>query len=141
MLDRAGERNEVPAGERGDFPGVSPFSDPGAQLRRHVDQGRLRVDGRTTVRGRAAYRLASAPLSDSERGVERETVTYLVDARTYVPLAVRARTVFDFTDVDPALGGRQVLDARVEYLRYEPLEPTETNVRKLRMGRHPGATR
>ena len=40
---------------------LQPGSDPGAQLRAHVESGRLRVAGRAVVRGRSAYRLVSSP--------------------------------------------------------------------------------
>jgi hypothetical protein len=36
----------------------------------------------------------------------RESVTYLVDARTYLSLEIRNRALGDFETVDPALGGR-----------------------------------
>ena len=49
-----------------DYPGFDPSSNPGAQLREHVEQDRLRVAGRTTVRGRTAYRLVSSPIPDPD---------------------------------------------------------------------------
>lgn len=121
------------------YPGFSPFSEPGAQLRAHVDQGRLRVAGRTTVRGRTAYRLVSGPRSLPRNGIDDETVTYLVDARTYLPLETRIRVVLDHRESGPGRVGRELARARIEYLRYEPLPLTDENRALLRMGDHPGA--
>ena len=102
------------------------------------NEGTLRVKGRTTVRGRTAYRLVSKPRTDPREGVLQETVTYLVDARTYLPLEIRNRMLGDFGRVDPALGGRELIRWRAEYLRYERLPLTNENRALLRMGRHPG---
>ncbi len=94
-----------PAGpDANGYPGFSPFSDPGAQLRARVEEGTLRVTGRTTVRGRTAYRLVSKARRDPQEGVLRESVTYLVDARTYLPLEIRSRSLGDFGRVDPRWG-------------------------------------
>lgn len=125
---------DAPEGRPADsgYPGFDPFSDPGHQLREHVENDRLRVAGRTTVRGRTAYRLVSAPHSDPEAGIERETVTYLVDARTFLPLEVRNRLV-DHDDGAPG-DGRKLLKARIEYLRYEPLPVTDETKRLLEKG-------
>jgi hypothetical protein len=69
----------------------------------------------------------------------RESVTYLVDARTYLPLEIRSRSLGDFGRVDPALGGRELVRWRAEYLRYERLPLTGGNRALLRMRPHPGA--
>ena len=60
------------------------------------------------------------------------TVTYLVDARTYLPLEVRQRSVIDDSDVPD--GGRERLSATVGYLRYEALPVTDANKRLLQKG-------
>jgi hypothetical protein len=114
------------------YPGFDPVQNPGAQLREHVEQDRLRVAGRTTVRGRTAYRLVSSPIPDPDSSRDRTTVTYLVDARTYLPLEVRQRSVIDSSDVPG--GGRERLAARIEYLRYEALPVTDENKRLLEKG-------
>jgi hypothetical protein len=113
-------------------PGVDPFGDPAAQLRKFVKQGRLHSAGRTRVRGKPAYRLVSDVTSDRKSGVRAERVTYLVDARTYFPLELRDRSV----QSRPSSG---VLTARIDYLVYEKLRATPANLRKLRFGRYPGA--
>ena len=114
------------------YPGFGPGSDPGAQLRAHVESGRLRVAGRAVVRGRSAYRLVSSQRSDPRSGLESETVTYLVDARTYLPLEVRQRSVIDNSD-DPERG-RELLTARIEYLRYDTLPVNDRTERLLERG-------
>jgi hypothetical protein len=129
------DRDDEPA--RGGFPGFSPFAEPGAQLRAEVDEGRLRVGGRTTVRGRRAYRLVSERRSGP--GFEDERVTYLVDARTYLPLELRVRIVFKQSRFEPGGGGRELARLRIEYLRYEALPVTDENKALLEMGEHPGA--
>jgi hypothetical protein len=123
------------------YPGFSPFADPGAQLREHVDNGRLRVAGRATVRGRTAYRLVSEPRDRPGDGIEDERVTYLVDARTYLPLEVRARGIFATSRFVPGGPGRELSRARIEYLRYEPLPVSDETKALLDMGDHPGARR
>jgi hypothetical protein len=127
--------------ENSGYPGFSPFTDPGAQLREHVAHGRLRVAGRTTVRGRTAYRLVSEPRDLPRDGVEDERVTYLVDTRTYLPLEVRAQAIFAESKYVPGGPGRELSRARIEYLRYEPLPVTDENKALLDMGDHPGARR
>ena len=114
---------------------------PAAQLRAHVDSGRLRVAGRTTVRGRTAYRLVSEARDLPREGIEAERVTYLVDARTYLPLEVRNRVIFTHTKFEPGGPGRELARARIEYLRYEPLPLTDENEAVLEMGEHTGARR
>lgn len=116
----------------GGYPGFDPSSNPGAQLREHVEHDRLRVAGRTTVRGRTAYRLVSSPIPDPDSPSSLTTVTYLVDALTYLPLEVRQRSVIDNSDVPG--GGRERLSGRIEYLRYEALPVTDANERLLQKG-------
>jgi hypothetical protein len=125
---KQGEPKGPPADSQ--YPGFDPASDPGAQLRDHVEHDRLRVAGRTTVRGRTAYRLVSSPIPDPDSLRDRTTVTYLVDARTYLPLEVRRRGVIDHSDVP----GRERLTARIEYLRYQPLPVTDETKRLLEKG-------
>jgi hypothetical protein len=134
--DLPGPDDSAPPVDDG-YPGFDPSSDPGAQLRAHVDSGRLQVAGRTTVRGRPAYRLVSEP-RDARGGVRDETVTYLVDARTYLPLEVRMRAIFLTSKFVPGGPGRELARARIEYLRYEALGVTGENKDLLEMGDHPG---
>jgi hypothetical protein len=122
------DRREPPIGGGSGYPGFDPFSDPGAQLREHVDRGTLRVAGRTTVRGRTAFRLVARASARSAPDEDFGTVVYLVDARTYLPLELRQRVVFDHSDVPR--GGRERATLRVEYLRYEAL-PVNDETQKL----------
>jgi hypothetical protein len=110
------------------FPGFDPFSDPGAQLREHVDSRRLRVAGRTTVRGRTAFRLVARDTARSGPNEGFGTVVYFVDAATYLPLEMRQRVVFDHSDVPG--GGRERARIRIEYLRYEAL-PVNDDTKRL----------
>jgi hypothetical protein len=138
-LDYDRDRDEPPASDDddaddgSDYPGFDPFSDPGAQLREHVDNGRLRVAGKTTVQGQTAYRLVSSRIPDPDsRSAEYTRVTYLVDARTYLPLEVRQRGVLEVSG--PRGDERERFSARIEYLRYEALPVTDENKRLLEKG-------
>jgi hypothetical protein len=68
-------------------PGLDPYADPGMQLRRLQQQGRLRVAGTTQGGSRRAYRLVSAAVPTGT-GLTVST-EFLVDAETYLPLAQR----------------------------------------------------
>jgi hypothetical protein len=114
------------------YPGIDPSSDPGAQLREHVENGRLRVAGRTTVRGRTAFRLVARASARSAPDEDFGTVVYLVDASTYLPLELRQRVVFDHSDVPG--GGRERATLRVEYLRYQALPVNDETERLLEKG-------
>jgi hypothetical protein len=129
-LDRRGAGNGPSSFEGNAYPGFDPYGDPGAQLRDHVQHGRLRVAGRTRVRGRDAYRLVSGTF-DPKGEVRAERVTYAVDARSYLPIEVRVSVRMP----------RQRVVLRVEYLRYDRLPVTEANRRLLEIGAHPGAQR
>lgn len=139
VSDRGWPR-ERPSLGNSDYPGLDPFSDPGAQLRRYVDDGRLRVAGQTTVRGRTAYRLVSRPLSNDKAGVRDETVTYLVDADNYLPLQVRSSGTVFTPGGDPS-SDRFRYSVRGDYLSYEALPDSEPNRARLRVGRYPGMQR
>jgi hypothetical protein len=137
VFDPSGDEDtEEPSSSDGDYPGFDPAFDPGDQLREHVDEGGLRVAGRTTLRGRKAYRLVSGRLSHPSPGTVWTRVVYWVDARTFLPLALRDRTLIDF---DP--GPREQVDLRIDYLRYERHSVTDANERLLGMSPHPGADR
>ena len=127
--DRAGGQPPV---REGGYPGFDPFSDPGAQLREHVESGRLRVAGRTNVRGRTAFRLVARASAQAAPDEDFGTVVYLVDARTYLPLELRQRVVFDHSDVPG--GGRERGTLRVEYLRYQALPVNDKTERLLEKG-------
>jgi hypothetical protein len=137
VLDRSrGQGSDHPSMPDGDYPGFDPFSDPGRQLREHVEDGSLRVARRTTLRGRSAYRLVSGRLSHPSPVMIWTQVTYLVDAKTFLPLAIRNRTV-----LDSDMGPRERADLRIDYLRYERLPVTDANKRLLEMSPHPRADR
>jgi hypothetical protein len=131
--------SEEDTGDGSAYPGFDPAADPGGQLREHVDSGRLQVAGRTTVRGRTAYRLVAKAEPDARPDDDFGTLTYLVDARTYLPLEMRQRVVFDHSDVPG--GGRERVNFRVEYLRYEALPVNDDTKRLVEMGPQPGANR
>jgi hypothetical protein len=114
-------------------PGLGLVGDHGSQLRSFQAQGRLRVAGTTSIRGRPAYRLVSGPVP-IEHGVER--VEFLVDTRTYLPLARRFWTRYRSTDP-----GNPTTRIRVvgRYLVYERLPLNSTNSALLHLDPHPGA--
>jgi hypothetical protein len=136
-----GQGTEHPSLPDGEYPGFDPFSDPGRQLRGHVEDGSLRVAGRTTSRGRDAYRLVSGRLSHPSPGTIWTEVTYLVDAKTFLPLAIRDRTLLDFDPSVPGEAARARAYVRIDYLRYERLPVTDANKALLEMSPHPGADR
>jgi hypothetical protein len=70
-------------------------------------------------------------------GIKDDTVTYLVDARSYLPLEVRNHVTFVHDGAEPD----EVGSGRIEYLRYEPLPVTGGNMALLDMDPHPGARR
>jgi hypothetical protein len=131
-----GRGTEHPSLPDGGYPGFDPLSDPGDQLREHVEEGALRVAGRTTLRGREAYRLVSGRLSHPSPGTVWARVVYLVDARTFLPLALRYRALLG---LEPK--PREQVDLRVDYLRHERLPVTDASERLLEMSPHPGADR
>jgi hypothetical protein len=137
-LDYDRDRDDPPpekqrdAGGRSAYPGFDPSWDPGAQLRAHVDNGRLRLTGRTTVRGRTAYRLVAKADPGAPAAEDFGTVTYFVDARTYLPLEIRQTVVFDHSDVPD--GGRERASFRIEYLRYDALPVNERTKTLLEPG-------
>ena len=69
-------------------PDLDPYADPGTQLRALEQQGRLRVAGTTRVGDRTAYRLVSGTVPGMTKHVT-ESVEFLVDSETYLPLAQR----------------------------------------------------
>jgi hypothetical protein len=116
-------------------PGIDPFADRGAQLRRLQAEGRLRVAGTTRVGHRSAYRLVSGPVSDPEvDGVER--VEFLVDADTYLPLAERFWSRSRSTDPEHPISRIRIV---IRFLVYERLPLNEKNRAFLDLDPHPGA--
>jgi hypothetical protein len=115
-------------GNRG-APSLDPNSDPGATLRALEDQGRLRLDGTVDVDGRRAYRLVSGTVPSKFRG-SRESVEFLVDADTYLPLASRF--------VERARPGHRY-ELIIRYLVYKRLPLDARSRAKLDLDPHPGA--
>ena len=116
-------------------PALDPFADPGAQLRRLEEQGRLRVAGTARIGDRRAYRLASGPVDAPHlRGEER--VEFLVDADTYLPLTRRYSSRSRSSDPEHPIS-RIVIDSR--FLVYERLPLNERNRAFLDLDPHPGA--
>jgi hypothetical protein len=111
----------------GGVPSLDSSQDPGAQLRALEEQGRLRVDGTTSVDGRRAYRLVSDTIIVDGNEIDIE---FTVDAETYLPLSQRA-----VTDVEDG----PTLDIRTRYRVYERLPLDDTTDRLLALDPHPGA--
>jgi hypothetical protein len=117
-------------------PALDPFSEPGAQLRRLEEQGRLRVAGTTRVGDERAYRLVSGPVSHRQLRDGEERVEFLVDADTYLPLALRYSSVHSSSDPEFPISR---IDIFVRYLVYERLPLNEKNRAFLDLDPHPGA--
>jgi hypothetical protein len=102
--------------------------DPGLTMRELERRGQLRVDGRTRVNGRAAYRLVSGLVPGFAPGL-KESYVYLVDTETYYPLMVRYRF---------GKGGKWA-EIEARFLVYERLPLDATGRAALKMDPHPGA--
>jgi hypothetical protein len=117
------------------FPRDSPFAanDPVAGLRAMYRHGQLHVAGRTTINGRAAWRLQSKP--SSRHGGRRALFNALVDAHTFVPIQITS-----WSRVTRRNGRHSVKVGNVtRYLVYERLADTPDNRSHLSMDDHPGA--
>jgi len=110
-------------------PYLDPYGDPGAGLRALETQGRLRVAGTVSFHGRPAYRLASGDVKGIVPG-RTESIEYVVDAETYLPLASR------FTDVGES--GDEI-EISIRYLVYERLPLNARTREQLDLDPHPGA--
>jgi hypothetical protein len=110
-------------------PSLDPYADPGAQLRALEQQGRLRVAGTTRVGDRTAYRLVSGTVPGMTRHVT-ESVEFLVDSETYLPLAQR-RSIRH--------GSGRGFDFSTRYLVYERLPLNSRTREELDLDPHPGA--
>ena len=115
---------------RGRLPNPTPFGDVGAQLRALEQEGRLRPAGTTRIGGTRAYRLASEPVSlpGEPRGEER--LVFLVDSKTYLPLARR-----HFIET----GSGDTMQVFTRYLVYERLPLTGRTAALLALDPHPQA--
>lgn len=104
--------------------GAAPISkwDPVRVIQQAYRAGRLRVLGRTTLDGRAAYRAEVF----SKHGPSGPTV--IVDAHTYMPI--------EMIYYKPS-GGPPTLVTHV--LAYGELPATSSNLALVRVARHPGA--
>jgi hypothetical protein len=110
-----------------DLPSLDRFEGPVAQLRALQEQGRLSVDGTTSVDGRRAYRLVSDEVPVLGDKVEIE---FTVDAKSYLPLSQR---------VVSELEGGRTLDVLTRYRVYERLALDDETSRLLALDPHPGA--
>lgn len=110
-------------------PGIDPFADPGARLREFEEHGRLRLAGTTRVGNRRAYRLESG-MVPGPVGRARESVEFLVDAETYLPLAEH-RSV--------RLGSGRGIDVFTRFFLYERLPLNARTREQLDLDAHPGA--
>jgi hypothetical protein len=122
-------RSNGPRDARG-APALEPFDDAGARLREFEREGRLRVAGSLDVDGRRAHRLVSGTVEGFVPGSE-ERVVFLVDAETYLPIAMR------FEHVGENGGEVRVF---IRYLRYERLPLDARSRAQLDLDPHPGAT-
>jgi hypothetical protein len=117
-------------------PTVDPFNEPGAQLRRLQEEERLRVAGTARVGGKRAYRLVSGPVAHPRLRDGEERVEFLVDADTYLPLALRYSSRSRSTDPEDPISR---IDVVSRYLVYERLPLNERNRALLDLDSHPGA--
>jgi YD repeat-containing protein len=128
-------------------PELFPGEDPGVQLKRLQEQGRLTLAGVEDVRGRRAYRLVSDTWVDPDEKGHTERVEFLVDAESYLP--VEQRNISTQLGVSglpeelrpaPELYATPVTTkATREFLTYEKLPLTDENMTKLEPRPHPGA--
>jgi hypothetical protein len=111
-------------------PGIDPFGDPGTRLRELEEQGRLRLAGTTRVGNRNAYRLVSGEVPVAF-GRMTESVEFLVDTKTYMPLAEHRSRRFK--------SGAGV-DISTRFLVYERLPLNAQTREQLDLDPHPGAS-
>jgi len=111
-------------------PGIDRFADPGARLRALEQQGRLRLAGTTQFGNRRAYRLVSGVVPGWSKNSE-ESVVFLVDTETYLPLAERRWLRMS--------AGAEVRST-TRYLVYEQLPLNERTRKQLDLDPHPGAS-
>ena len=116
-------------------PFIDPFNDPGAQLRALEAEGRLRVAGETRIGDRPAYRLVSGPVPHPRLQNGTESVEYLVDADTYLPLARSYSTLDRPTDPEHPVSRIRIVS---RFLAYERLPLNERNRALLDLDPHPG---
>ena len=110
-------------------PQINPFGDPGATLMALEREGRLRVDGTAQVGDRIAYRLVSGVVPGPTKG-EHQSVVFLVDSETYLPLAQRYSV---------RSGSAKPSTYRFRYLVYERLPLDPRTRAQLDLDPHPGA--
>ncbi|MGI8624715.1 MAG: hypothetical protein ACR2NB_14830 [Solirubrobacteraceae bacterium] len=109
--------------------------DPLADFKRAYRSGRVRSEGTVTVDGRKAYKLV---VDDGPRGransddpVRLSRSTYIVDAKTYLPIEQRGEAVVALD------GPPRRIRAVIRYAVAERLPRTQENLRNLEM-RHSG---
>lgn len=112
----------------GDLPYLDSFAGPATQLRALERDGRLKLDGTTSVDGRRAYRLVSKEIE--VRGDYTSTIEFTVDAETYMPLTQHITNKVE--------GGR-TLEAMIRYRTYEQLPLDAEADRLLALDPHPNA--
>jgi hypothetical protein len=111
-------------------PSLDPYADPGSQLRALEQQGRLRLEGTTRVGDRTAYRLVSGTVPGMTKH-ETESVEFLVDSETYLPLAQHRAIRHHPT-------GRG-FELSTRYLAYERLPLNPRTREELDLDPHPSA--
>jgi hypothetical protein len=116
--------------ERRGVPELDPAEDPGAALEALEREGQLRLAGTTSVGGKRAYRLVSKTVPGFAPGT-RDRIEYVVDAETYVPLALTFTT--------RSRGG--TLEVSIRYLEYERLPLNARTRELLDLDPHPDARR
>jgi hypothetical protein len=141
---------EVTEGTPGGLLELSPFEDPGSQLRALRNQGELSAGGEARVDGEAALRLTSSVPPADVPELSEYRIEFLVDADTFLPLEERRSMQVEIDPEDDrsehpdqAIGlrraqdtGRTTVSSDIvrTFLTYEKLPLTEQNAAKLRLG-------
>ena len=103
-----------------------PNVDAVTELRRQLNRGNYRTDGRTEIDGKPVVRF----VFDHEDKGQRTHDVYFVDATTFAPVR---------TEHESYVEGRFITRVQTDYFLYEPLKATPDNVALTTVvGAHPG---
>jgi hypothetical protein len=122
-------KQSVPAGVE------TTESSPAAILRGLYAKGQLTVAGKTSVDGRAAWRLEVHPSTPTPtlNGQQLPNPMLLVDAETFVPLELVEEFVVN------EHGTPELAVQKTHYAEYQELPATPRNEALLQLAEHPGA--